>query len=129
MFNDISEDKIAAASDLSSKFSDARSEYLAEAKDKLSDADKAEMKSNMLPALQNVATQVEGLVNQVTNLLSQIKDQALSGGVGGLTACASDAAKSDNPASVLLKPVTNLLDMVKNLGTSVSDTISQVNSL
>ena len=51
------------------------------------------------------------------------------GGVGGFVTCASDASTSDNPAATLLTSITSLLDLVKNLGTSIADTISALTDL
>ena len=129
VFNDIDADKISAASEKNAQFTNAKKDYLADAKTNLSDADKAEMKSNMIPALQDLGTQVNALTGQIANLLSDVKNQVAGGGVGGLVSCASNAATSDNPAATLLTPITSLLDLVKNLGTSITDTISALTDL
>ncbi|GEM_PF-4337850 len=129
LFKDLDADAISAASDAQGALADARKDLYADVKDTMSDSDKQFLKSDTLPKLQAISTEVKDLMTSVTTLLSNIKDQVTSGGIGGLTSCASSAASSDNPAAALLKPVSGLLDMVKSLGTNVADTISDISGL
>jgi len=128
-FNAIDEEKIKAYQEELDKLSAARKDYLAEAKNDLSDADKASIKSDIVPRLQTIVSNVAGIAKQVTDMISQLKDEVLSGGVGGLVSCARDASASDNPAQALLSPLSSLLTAVEGLGTNVQDAITDISSL
>jgi hypothetical protein len=127
-FNDIDSDKIDAAKAASAEAKAASNEYMASIKDNLSDKEKSAIKSNVVPKLQTLSSDVTGLVSGITKLLDQVKSEAQSSmSVGGLTSCAQSAAQ-DGPAA-LLSPLTALLSMVQGLGSDITGMISDLTSL
>lgn len=128
-FNEIDSDKISAYNDQMEVLADARKAYLEEAKTDVSAEDRASIKDTLLPRLNNMTSQVSTLATNVSSLLSQVKDQVLGGGVGGLVSCTRDVAASDNPAAKLLSPITSLLDLIKSLGSNISGMIDDISSL
>ncbi|WP_202108425.1 hypothetical protein [Succinivibrio dextrinosolvens] len=127
-FNDIDSDKIDAAKAASAEAKAAADEYLASVKGNLSDKEKGAIKSNIVPKLQTLSSDVTGLVSGITNLLDQVKSEAQSSmSVGGLTSCAQSAAQ-DGPAA-LLSPLSSLLSMVQGIGSDITGMISDLTSL
>ena len=121
-------DKISAANDAMSAMSDARKAAFDDVKQDADSADLASLKSNMLPRLQGISNEVTALLSRTTQLVDDIKNQVSAGGVGGLVSCSKQAASADDPMS-LLSPATSLLGMVKNIGTDITDMISDLSSL
>lgn len=123
-------DKSKALQKQQDKLNQARQDYIKEAvaNKELSDADKAQIKSNLLPQSVTLAKDVTGLVKEVTKLLDNVQSQAkkaTSGsGLGSLTSSIGSAASADSPAA-LISPVTNLLNlsnsMLKNVNSLTND--------
>lgn len=126
----------------------ARREYVQGAVDggEISDADKADIKSNVIPQIQTLMGQSESLVRGVTGLLGEIQkgvsggvSSVTSGGLGGLTDMAksattggASAATSKVAASAtsgLLKPVQALLSVAKSMYEGVKSLLSDAQSL
>lgn len=134
-FNGTDADKIDASTKQLKKLQDARSEYVADAKQDLDPADRKSLQDNLLPKAQNLLTSVTTLSTQVTSLLKDVTSQASSLASGDLSAiggCARQAASgssSDNPATALLSPVKALSSMVASMLSSVKGLISDIMSL
>lgn len=128
-FNDINSDNIDAYNDECDALADARSDYMEEAKTDVSESDRQALKDELLPRLEKVSSNLISLSNQVSNLLSQVKDQLGSGGVGGLVSCARQAAESDNPSASLLSPLTGLLSLVQSMASDVKSLSDDISSL
>jgi hypothetical protein len=127
----IDSDKISAANDAMNAMNDARKAAFADVLKDADSSDLSSLKANLLPKLQGVSSDVTTLVSNTTKLVDDIKNQISGGGVGGLVSCsrqAATAASSDDPMS-LLSPATNLLSMLKNIGTNISDMISDLSNL
>ena len=130
VFNDVDSSKISDYNDQQDKVAKARREYLAEAKGDLSDADRAALKSTLLPRLQKMTGEVTSLVSQITSLLNQARSAA-GGNVGAIGGCAKQLVSggiADGPAG-LIAPLTSLLSLTKGLGNNIGSMISDVTSL
>ncbi|MBF0529056.1 MAG: hypothetical protein HQK55_07265 [Deltaproteobacteria bacterium] len=134
----------------------ARREYVQSAVDggEISDADKADIKSNVVPQIQTLLGQSESLVTGVTRLLGDIQggitsgvsqattsgissltDMAKSATTGGGTTSASAAASSAKTkvaaasTTSLLQPVQALLSLATSLFDGVKSLFSDAQSL
>ena len=104
---------------------EARNLYAKEAKanDELSPADKAAIKSSVMPRAQKLMGETSNLVTQVTSLLSQIKSQASPGGlVRGL------AGGGGGPAA-LLSHVQSLLSLAQGLASNAKSLMADATLL
>lgn len=129
-FNDLDAGLINDYSDQRSAMSEAGLASLKEDKANGSPADIAKLKAAMLPRLEKMASDTTQLLGEVTKLLDQVR-QAAGGGVGGLGGCAKQVVTSgaaDGPAG-LLRPLTSLMNMLKNMGSNLASTMQAVASL
>ncbi len=129
-FNDLDSGLINDYSDQRSAMSEAGLAGLKEDKANGSPADIARLKTAMLPRLQKMSSETTQLLGEVTKLLDQVR-QAAGGGVGGLGGCARQAVTSgaaDGPAG-LLRPLTSLMNMLKNMGSNIASTMQAVTAL
>ena len=129
-FNDLDAGLINDYSDQRSAMSEAGLASLQEDKTTGSPADIAKLKAAMLPRLEKMASDTTQLLGEVTKLLDQVR-QAAGGGVGGLGGCAKQVVTggaADGPAG-LLRPLTSLMNMLKNMGSSLASTMQAVASL
>lgn len=128
-FNEIDSDKVDAYNDQMKVLAEARQDYLEEAKTDVSAEDRAAIKSDLMPRVQGLATNFMTLLDRIKNLLSEVKTQFTSGGLGGLASCSSNALQSDNPAAQLLSPLTSLMSLVQSMASdakSLSDDLSSL---
>ena len=130
---DIDEAKLKEMRAAQDDMRDARRQYAKKAADgdELSDADKGDIKANVVPQIKGLTSQVQGLVTGTTSLLGDIKKQATGGGLSGLTKLAKTAASGDagSVASKLLKPVTTLLNVAKSMLSNVQALASDARTL
>lgn len=129
-FNDLDSGLINDYSDQRSAMSEAGLAGLKEDKANGSPADIAKLKATMLPRLEKMSSETTKLLGDVTKLLDQVR-QAAGGGVGGLGGCAKQVVTSgaaDGPAG-LLRPLTSLMNMLKNMGSNLASTMQAVASL
>lgn len=129
-FNDLDSGLINDYSDQRSAMSEAGLASLQEDKANGSPADIARLKTTMLPRLEKMSSETTQLLSQVTKLLDQVR-QAAGGGVGGLGGCAKQVVTggaADGPAG-LLRPLTSLMNMLKNMGSNLASTMQAVASL
>lgn len=129
-FNDLDSGLINDYSDQRSAMSEAGLAGLKEDKANGSPADIAKLKATMLPRLEKMSSETTKLLGDVTKLLDQVR-QAAGGGVGGLGGCAKQVVTSgaaDGPAG-LLRPLTSLMNMLKNMGSNLASTMQAVVSL
>lgn len=128
LFNEIDSDKISAYQDEMDKLSAARSEYMEEAKTDVSAEDRAQIKADLTPRLNTLASNFMSLVTDITNLLAQLNSQVSNlTTVGGLTSCASSVASGEGPTN-LISPLTSLLSMVKSFASDIQSLISDLTS-
>lgn len=129
-FNDLDSGLINDYSDQRTAMSEAGLAGLKEDKANGSPADIAKLKTTMLPRLEKMSSETTQLLSQVTKLLDQVR-QAAGGGAGGLGGCAKQVVTggaADGPAG-LLRPLTSLMNMLKNMGSSLASTMQAVASL
>lgn len=129
-FNDLDSGLINDYSDQRTAMSEAGLAGLKEDKANGSPADIAKLKATMLPRLEKMSSETTKLLGEVTKLLDQVR-QAAGGGVGGLGGCAKQVVTSgaaDGPAG-LLRPLTSLMNMLKNMGSNLASTMQAVASL
>ena len=129
-FNDLDSGLINDYSDQRTAMSEAGLAGLKEDKANGSPADIAKLKATMLPRLEKMSSETTKLLGEVTKLLDQVR-QAAGGGVGGLGGCAKQVVTSgaaEGPAG-LLRPLTSLMNMLKNMGSNLASTMQAVASL
>lgn len=142
-FNDASSDKIAAYNKQQDKVRKAQKEYMKDAKTDVSDADRADIKSSLMPRLKTLSGDLTGLIGTVTGLLSQVQQQV--GGsfsldtasIGGCArkaveegpAMATKASNLAENSSELLAPLTSLLSLLQSMASNVTGMISDISSL
>lgn len=129
-FASINSDNISAYNEQRSAMFDAGEENLKEVKADGNPDDVAKLKANMLPRLQQMASQTTSLIAEIGKLLDQVR-RAAGGDVGAIAGCAKQVVSSgaaDGPAG-LIKPLMSLLNMAKNLGSNLATMASSVASL
>lgn len=132
IFSDLDSDKISAYNDQQDALSEARKAYLQAARDDVSDADRAAIKSDLNPRLEKMQGDVTTLISSITSLLDQIKGQAGGISAGSIGGCAKQAASGASPvdgAGALLSPVTSLLNLAKSMGSNVQALMSDLSAL
>lgn len=130
-FNELDSDRVAAYNEEMDKLAQARSEYMEEAKTDVSEQDRAAMKADLTPRINNLMTQGNTLVQNILSLIDQVKastDSLASGDIGAITSCASTAVSGDGPMA-LLSPLTSLLDLVKSFISNLQSFSSDLESL
>ena len=128
-FNKIDSDKINAYNDQMDKLTEARQAYIAEAKNDVSEEDKAAMKADLTPRLNSLYSNFMTIINTITSLLDQVKAQLGGGDIGGLVSCSRAALDSGNPVTSLMSPLTNLMSLVKSLAGDVQSLSSDLAAL
>lgn len=134
-FSGADADKIDAYNEQMEKLQNARSSYVADAKEDLSAEDRKSLQDNLLPKAQNLLGNVTTLSEQVSNLLNEVTAEAgsLTGdpmaAIGGCARQTGSGASSDNPAMALLSPVKALSSMVMSMMSNVKGLISDIMSL
>jgi hypothetical protein len=129
-FNKIDSDRIDASNSKQDALNKAVKAYLADAKNDLSDAERAQVKSSVAPRLQQLSGNLDQLVSTVMNLLRQV--QSSSGPMAAAGCAAKTVATSSDPSDVagsLLMPLKSLLSLVKGMAGNISALISDVNAL
>ena len=108
------------------KMNEARNIYAKEAKanDELSPADKAAIKTSVMPRAQKLVGDTAGLVTQITKLLDQVKSQASPAGLLG-----SLSSGSGSSPTSLLSPVTSLLSLAQGLASNAKSLVSDTTLL
>lgn len=126
---DIDEAKLKDMQDSQDEMKVARREYVVKATegDEISDADKGDLQSNVVPQIKGLITDSQALVTNVTSLLGDIQDQATGGGISSLTKMASGGGAS--AVSSLLSPVKTLMSVAKGMLTNVQALLSDAQSL
>jgi hypothetical protein len=135
-------DKVSALKRQQDRLNSARQAYVKEAaaNGEISAADKASIKSELLPLVNTLISDSARLVSEVTGLLNNIRSQAqsLTSGspdavIGGMKGCASAGGGSSAGAasgpSRLLGPVTNLLSLAQSLASNSQTLLSDLNLL
>lgn len=128
-FNKADSDRINAYNSQQEELAKARREYLAEAKTDVSPADRAALKAQSVPRMKSLATQLSTLATSIAALLNSIREQAggmISGAVGGCSKAVTGGGGVDSGAAALVSPVTNLLNLVKSMGSNLQSTISDI---
>ena len=130
---DINEGNLKAMQRAQDDMKAARRAYVkkATAGGEISDADKSDLKSTVVPQIKSLMSQTQSLVTGSTSLLGDIQKGATSGGLSGLTKMAK-SAKSGGTSSVaktLLKPVTALVSVAKSMLSNVKALFSDAQSL
>lgn len=130
-FNNVDSEKIDAYNKQQSALRDARSAYVAEAKQDMKPEDRAALTSSLLPKAQTLLSSVMQLTDNVRMLLKQIQDQASSpiAMAGCAKQAVSAATSGDNPATVLLMPVKSLFSLTGSMLGNVKSLISDIQSL
>lgn len=132
-FNSIDKDKIEAFNKQQDSMRKAQSEYMSEAKTDLSPADKAALKADLTPRVQNIANNLTALVQSLTGLLNQVKDQMGSGGISAAVGgCATTGGSGGSPASnvaALLTPLNSLMTLLKGMITNAQGLMADLNGL
>ncbi|MDR2054413.1 MAG: hypothetical protein LBQ10_00855 [Desulfovibrio sp.] len=129
-FNKIDGDKIDASNAKQDALNKALKTYLADARNDLTDAERASIKASMTPRLQQLSSNVQTLISQVTSLLNQVSSSASPAAMAGCAA--KTVATSSDPSDVagsLLMPLKSLLSLVKGMAGNISGMMSDVNSL
>lgn len=116
------------------RLNEARSAYTKEAVDnkELSAADKAAIKTSVVPRAQQLVTDTTSLVSELTGLLDNVRSQATPAGlVSGLGGCASGggAASGGDVAASLISPVSSLLSLAEGLLTNAQSLLSDATML
>jgi hypothetical protein len=130
---DIDEGKLKAMQRAQDDMKAARREYVkkATAGGEISDQDKSDLKSTVVPQIKSLMGQTQALVSGSTNLLTDIQKGATGGGLSGLTKMTKSAASggSGSVAKTLLKPVTALVSVAKSMLSNVQALFSDAQSL
>lgn len=130
---DINEGNLTAMQRAQDEMKAARREYVkkATAGGEISDQDKADLKSTVVPQIKSLMSQTQSLVTGSTSLLGDIQKGATSGGLTGLTKMAKSAASGDagGVAKTLLKPVTTLVSVAKSMLSNVQALFQDAQSL
>ncbi|MEW6266037.1 MAG: hypothetical protein AB1641_23435 [Thermodesulfobacteriota bacterium] len=134
LVSEIDEGKLSKMQAAQDAMKTARREYASEAAagGEISDADKADLKSTVVPQIQTLTGQVQTLVTGVTQLLGDIQKGATGGGLSSITSMAKTAASgggASDIASKLLKPVTTLLSVAKGMLANVQALMSDAQTL
>lgn len=138
-FNPISADKIDAYNESMGALQDARQAYVADAKNDLSDVDKKELKSSLLPKANELLDSAVSLSSQVTSLVTEVTNEAaaITSGdpmraavaVGGCAKKVVTSTSSDISVVDLLSPVKALASMCVSLISNIKSFISDLMSL
>lgn len=128
-FSTIDADKISAYSDERSAMGTAADENLEAIKADASPQDLAGLKAYMLPRLERLSEDTGRLLGQITKLLDEIR-KAAGGDATAIAGCAKSmvSGSTDGPGG-LLKPVTALMSMVKDMGGNIASTMKAIASL
>lgn len=128
-FTNIDADKISAYSDERSVMTSANDENLMAIKEDASPQDLAGLKTYMLPRLERLASDTTKLMGQITKLLDEIR-KAAGGDATAIAGCAKSmvSGSADGPGG-LLKPVTALMSMVKDMGANIASTMKAIAAL
>jgi hypothetical protein len=129
-FNKIDGDKVEASNARQDALNKAMKAYLADARNDLTDAERASIKASMTPRLQQLSGNVQTLISTVMKLLSQVQSGASPAAVAGCAA--KTVATSSDPSDVagsLLMPLKSLLSLVKGMASNISGMMSDVNAL
>jgi len=131
--NDIDKAKIEAYNKQQASVRKAQSEYMNEAKTDLSAEDRAALKAELGPKVQDITNNLNTLMQAVTGLLGKVKDQVASGGIAGAVGgCATTSGSGGSPAgniSALLAPLNALMDLVKSMLTNAQGLMTDLNGL
>ena len=131
-FNDVSSERIDAYDKRQEALRAAQKAYFADAKNDLSDSDKAALKSDLSSRVSKIQSNLTALLQTAMGLLNQIQSQ-VGGGIGGAAGCAAKSATSgQNPTdgvANLLGPVKSLVSLIKSMGSSVQGIQSDINAL
>lgn len=138
-------DKVSALKRQQDKLNKARQAYVKEAtaNNEISAADKASIKSELMPMANKLVSDTVSLVKEVTGLLKNIQSQAqsLTSGsptavMGAMSGCASAGGGGGSPAdgaaigpNQLLGPVTNLLSLAQTLASNSQSLLSDLSLL
>jgi hypothetical protein len=136
-FNPVDSAKIDAYNRQQDTLRKALSAYLEDAKNDVSDQDRADIKSGLQSRLQQVGSDLVTLTARVTDLLSQVQQQLGTGlspsTIGG---CAKTMAQSPSAGSAaaegvsgLLSPLKSLLSLVQSMAGNVKGMISDAAAL
>ena len=115
--------------DAQDEMKSARSDYVAKANEggELSEGDRSNLNSTVVPQAKSLLTQVQTFSNGVTKLLGDVKSGATGGGLKGLTSMVKGA--KEGGASSLLKPVSSLANVAKSMLSGVKALISDAVAL
>jgi hypothetical protein len=129
-FNKIDGGKVDAANAKQDALRKAMSTYFADAKNDLTDAERAQIKTSLVPRLQQISGNLTQLVQTVISLLSQVQSSASPAAMAGCAA--KQLASSSDPSDIagsLLMPLKSLLSLVKGMASNVQGMMTDVNAL
>ncbi len=130
-FNEVDSARIDAYKAEQAKLGEARKAYFAE--NDLSAADKAELKRNVLPRVQQTSTNLLELVDTVASLVLQVKNQVGGGvsaaSIGGCAKSAVSSAASGGGVTSLLGPLQALLSLAQGMSGDAQSLASDLSSL
>ncbi len=131
-FNEVTSARIDAYKAEQAKLGEARKAYFAE--NDLSAADKAALKRDLLPRVQQTSTNLLDLVDTVASLVLQVKNQVGGGGVsaasiGGCAKSAVSGAASGGGVASLLGPLQALLSLAQGMSGDAQSLASDLSAL
>lgn len=128
-FNDMDTDAISAYNDDRNAMSDANIASIEEDKANGNPEDIKTLKANMVPRLNKMAKDTGELLGSVTRLLDQVRKVA-GGDANAIAGCAKDAltGSTEGPGG-LIRPLTSLMNLLKNMGGNLAQTAQLIMSM